>query len=93
MLLSAIILTSAVLTCKVALMGTHMILLFLFFSGLGQFVAPTYFSLGTCAVGIFLSSLCAVVTYPLGWFLIDLCFLALGFFGRGFFACSLLYLN
>jgi hypothetical protein len=83
----------AVLTCKVALMGNHMVLLFLAASGIGQLVAPVYFSLDICAVGMFVFCGIAMVTYPFTAFLTNLCYIAIGFFGRGFFSCSLIYLN
>ena len=93
MLCSFIILTHAILTCKVSLMSTQMVLLFLFMSGLGQLLAPVYLSLDICAACIFIFSALSMIAYPIDWIIIDLCFIGLGFFGRGFFACSLLYLN
>ena len=93
MLCSFIILTHAILTCKVSLMSTQMVLLFLFMSGLGQLLAPVYLSLDICAANIFLLSAFCMIAYPAVSMIFDLWILGLGFFGRGFFACSLKYLN
>ena len=70
-----------------------MILLFLITSALGQIAAPIYLSLDLCSVAIFITSMVAMITYPLSSLLTNTCFLILGFFGRGFFTCSLIYLN
>jgi hypothetical protein len=70
-----------------------MILFFLAASALGQLVAPLYLSLDLTAVAIFLLSLLALILYPLSELLTNVCFILLGFFGRAFFTCSLIYLN
>ena len=93
MLVTAIILTLAVLTCKVSLLSTQMVFLFLIASGLGQLIGPVFLSLDTCAIGVFCFSALSMLFYPISFAMLDLCLFALGFFGRGFFACSLLYLN
>jgi hypothetical protein len=74
-------------------MGREILVLFLAASGLGQLLCPVYLSFDICAVAIFIFSGLAALTLPFSSFLAALFYLAIGFFGRGFFACSLIYLN
>jgi len=93
LLISLVVLTTAILTAKVATLGTHMILLFLAASALGQLAAPLYFTIDITAVAIFMLSLLSLILYPLSSLLTNACFILLGFFGRAFYTCSLIYLN
>jgi hypothetical protein len=93
MLIGVIILCFALLNWNMTFMGKEVLLLFLAVSGIGQLVCPVYLSFDICAVGMFIASGLAVVVLPFSSVLACICYLAIGFFGRGFFACSLLYLN
>lgn len=86
-------LSFAVLTCKMAFAGTLPSLLFLAASGLGQLVAPSYLSLDVCALALIVLSGLAALALPFSPILTQAVFILLGFFGRGFFACGLLYLD
>ena len=74
-------------------MGPQVIMLFLAASGIGQLVGPAYLSFDICALGLCIFSGIAFFTYPFSFFLACISYLGMGFFGRGFFACALLYLN
>jgi hypothetical protein len=50
-------------------------------------------SLRTCTLGVGASALFAIGAYPLGTFLRSVAFLCMGFFSRGFFVSSLIYIN
>jgi len=91
--ISIIILAFAVLTCKIAFLDPVVFLLFLAASGLGQLLCLAYFSLDVCALAIMIFSGLSAIAFPFSQLLTHLLFICLGFFGRGFFACSLLYLN
>jgi len=77
----------------VALEQTSVLLLFLIASGAGQLVCPIYMSLRTCTFGVGASALFAIGVYPLGTILRSIAFLGMGFFSRGFFVSSLIYIN
>ena len=74
-------------------MGTYFLVLFLAASGLGQMVCPHYLSLDICALALLVLSILALGLYPFSDVLTKICYIGLGFFGRGFFGCSLIYLN
>lgn len=69
------------------------LILFLFASGAGQIISPIYMSLGTITIGLFASCALGIIVYPFSTFLMSLVYLGIGFFGRGFFVSSLIYLN
>jgi hypothetical protein len=50
-------------------------------------------SLGTITLGVGASALLAIGIYPFGTFFKAVAFLGMGFFSRGFFVSSLIYLN
>ena len=91
--IAMIVLSLAVLTCKMAFAGTAVSLLFLAGSGLGQLLAPAYLSLDFTALALILLSALAALTFPFSPLLTQLALVLIGFFGRGFFACGLLYLD
>lgn len=67
--------------------------LFLFTSGIGQIVCPIYMSLKTTTKGLAFCTILAMLFYPVSNILKNLAFLGLGFFSRGFFISSLIYIN
>ena len=62
-------------------------------SGAGQIVCPIYMSLRTCTFGLSAFTLLAMAFYPFSIFFTNVSLLGLGFFGRGFFVGSLIYIN
>lgn len=83
----------AVLTSKISLEVHTLSIFFLIASGAGQIICPIYMSLRTCTLGVAASALLASGLYPFGGFLRAVVLLAMGFFSRGFFVSSLIYLN
>jgi len=81
------------LTARLPLMSPNLNLAFLFISGLGQIVCPIYYSIKTISQLLLLSTVFAMITYPLSSFGFDISLLALGFFGRGYFVKALIYLT
>jgi hypothetical protein len=92
-ILSIIILSTGILTNKIPLEGTTITMLFLGASGAGQIVCPIYMSLRTITFGLFAFTLVAFAFYPFSRIITDFSILGLGFFGRGFFVSSLIYIN
>lgn len=74
-------------------MNPNLNLAFLFASGLGQIFCPIYYSLKTISQLLLLTAVYGVITYPLSEFGFDICLLAMGFFGRGYFVSALIYLT
>ena len=74
-------------------MSPNLNLAFLFLSGLGQIICPIYYPIKTISQCLLLASAFAVITYPLSDLGFDICLLAMGFFGRGYFVSSLIYLT
>lgn len=93
LILSIIILSIAILTCKLPLESSQLTMMFLIASGAGQILCPIYMSLKTCTLGLAGFALFASAFYPVSNLILDFSYLGLGFFGRGFFACSLIYVN
>lgn len=93
LILSFIILSLAILTAKIPLQGTALTMLFLVASGAGQIVCPIYMSLRTCTLGLAGFAFFGAAFYPVNSLLKDFAYLGLGFFGRGFYVSSLIYLN
>ena len=91
--LSIIILTFATLTCKIPLVDEKLTVLFLFFSGIGQFLCPAYMSIRTITICLFAFSIFTILVYLISSFLFQIGLCLLGLFGRGLFACSLLYIH
>ncbi len=91
--ISVLILAFAVLNCKVTFMGTYYLILFLAASGLGQILCPNYLSLDICALALLVLSSLTIFLYPFNDIFVKICYIGLGFFGRGFFGCALIYLN
>jgi hypothetical protein len=92
-ILSLIVLTTGILTCKISLHGPTLTMLFLAASGTGQIICPIYMSLMTCALGLGTFTLIAFAFYPVSVHMTFLAYLGLGFFGRGIFVSALIYLN
>jgi hypothetical protein len=87
------ILTFAILTCRLPLMNPNLNLAFLFSSGIGQIICPVYMSLKVIAMGSLAFCGLATVSYPISNFFWDFSLLGIGFFGRGYFIASLVYLT
>lgn len=87
------ILALAILTSKVAMMGSKIILAFLFVSGIGQIVCPNYLNMLAITFGLAAFTIGAALFYPFSEVLTDFCYLGMGFFARGFFVSSLVYFN
>ncbi len=87
------ILAFAVLTSKMSMMGTSNILAFLALSGIGQIVCTMHLNLLACTLGLMCFTIGAALFYPISSFMTNICYLGMGFFGRGFFASSLIYFN
>lgn len=68
-------------------------MLFLIASGAGQIVCPIALSLRTCTLGLVGFAILGFAFYPVNEFLTQLSYCGLGFFGRGFYVSSLIYLN
>ena len=92
-ILSVVILTFATLTCRVPLMGPNLTVVFLFASGLGQIICPIYMSIRTITFGLVAFVLFGIAFYPFSTFLMNVSYCGMGFFGRGFFVSSLVYIN
>lgn len=93
LILSVIILSTGILTCKISLEGTTIAMLFLGASGAGQIVCPIYMSLRTITIGLMGFTFLAAAFYPISNMLTFFAYLGLGFFGRGFYMSSLIYIN
>lgn len=87
------ILALAILTSKVAMMGSKLILVFLLASGIGQIICPIYLNIIATTLGLAVFTMAAFIFYPFSQVLTDFCYLGMGFFGRGFFVSSLVYFN
>jgi hypothetical protein len=74
-------------------MGSKITMLYLFASGAGQVICPFYFSVRTITLSLAGISLFTFAFYPVSQFLTNVGYLGLGFFGRGFFVSSLVYLS
>ena len=62
--IAIIILSFAILTCKVAFLGIYTFLLFLAASGLGQLICPIYLTLDICALAIIVISGLSALAFP-----------------------------
>jgi hypothetical protein len=93
LLITIMILSLAILTSKITMMGNKIILVFLVASGIGQIVCPIYLNTLATTMGLAAFTIAAAIFYPLSEPLTDLCYLGMGFFARGFFGSSLVYLN
>lgn len=93
LILAIPILTFAVLTCRFPLMNPDFNIAFLFASGIGQVVCPAYLNLRLIALGLLAFTGLATISYPFSTFLWDISLLGIGFFGRGYFIASLVYLT
>lgn len=91
--MTGIILCMAILTSKVAMMDYQIMILFLAASGIGQIVCTMHLNLIATTLGLLVFTIGAALFYPISSFLTVLCYLGMGFFGRGFFASSLVYFN
>lgn len=87
------VLALAVLNNKIAIEHSLLSILFLTASGAGQIICPIYFSLSTNTLGVAASALLCGGVYPFHGLLKGLGLMAMGFFSRGFFVNSLVYLN
>ena len=68
-------------------------ILFIIASGLGQIICPIYMGLNTICMCMIVTSCIGIVCLILNKFLLLLSILAFGFFGRGLYASSLIYIN
>jgi hypothetical protein len=93
LLLTIMILALAILTSKVAMMGSKITMLFLLVSGIGQIYCLNYLNILATTLGLAVFTAFAAVLYPFSEFLTDFCYLGMGFFARGFFVSSLVYFN
>ena len=91
--ITIVVLSFAVFTCKMAFTGPKNLMVFLLFSGLGQLICTIYLTLDICAFGIMFFSVLAALVFPFSEFLTLVCYIGMGFFGRGFYSNSLVYLN
>lgn len=66
---------------------------FLLFCGVGQFVCPVYMSVRTIAMSLLGSTGFAALFYPLSDFMFEFGLCLIGFFGRGLYVSSLIYLG
>ncbi len=62
-------------------------------SGAGQIICPIYMSLRTISFGLTAFTLLVIAFYPFSVVTTNVSILGLGFFGRGFFVSSLIYIN
>lgn len=81
------------LTCKIAMVDSKLLLIFLIVSGVGQIVCSAYLDMLKSTLGLVAFTIPALIFYPFSENITALCFLGMGFFGRGFFAGSLSYIN
>jgi hypothetical protein len=74
-------------------MGSTLAVYFLFFSGIGQFICPVYMSIRTIAICLLGTTGFTVAFWFISKFMFEfgLCFI--GFFGRGIYVSSLIYLG
>ena len=93
MLASLLILSLAILTSKVPFMGPQIIILYFLACGLGQFIGIIYFSVRQIAFFLFISAIFASIVYPFSDWLLNLSYLCIGFFAKGFFGKMLIYIN
>ena len=91
--LSILILAFATLNCRIPIMEGTLAIWFLVFSGVGQFICPVYMSLRTIALGLLGSTGFALIFFPFSAFVFKLGLCMMGFFGRGIFVSSLIYLG
>lgn len=87
------VLSLAILTCKIPFMGPKITLMFLISCGFGQIICPIYLSFDETTLGIAAFASLAFITYPFSEFFTEVCYIGIGFFSRGFFVSSLIYLN
>jgi hypothetical protein len=93
LLMTIMILTLALLTSKMAMLGSKIILVFLLASGVGQIICPIYLNILATTLGLAAFTIGAFLFHPFSEGLTDFCYLGMGFFGRGFFVSSLVYFN
>jgi hypothetical protein len=93
LMMTVTILSMTVLASKVSMIDSKLMLVFLAASGIGQIVCTMHLNLLAITLGLLSFTICATVCYPISSFITNLCYLGMGFFGRGFFASSLVYFN
>lgn len=81
------------LTTRAGIESSSYSIFFLIASGIGQVVCPIKMSLKTITIGVGISCLAAAGLYPFGSYFKAVGLMAVGFFTRGFFVSSLIYLN
>ena len=91
--LGILILAFATLNCRIPLMHGPPPIWFLVFSGIGQFLCPVYMSLRTISLGLLGSTAFTLVLYPFSHSAFGLGLCLMGFFGRGLYVSSLVYLG
>jgi hypothetical protein len=74
-------------------MSPNLNLAFLFACGIGQILCPIYYSIRAISKFLLLVTIASMITYPISDFGFDICLLAMGFFGRGYFVAALIYLT
>lgn len=74
-------------------MDSKLLLIFLVMSGVGQIVCSAYLDMLRSTLGLAAFTVLALIFYPFSENITALCYLGIGFFGRGFFAGSLSYIN
>lgn len=93
LLVCIIVFALGVLTTRTGIESSGYSIFFLIASGIGQVVCPIKMSLRTITIGIGASNLAAIGLYPFGGFIRAVGLMGVGFFTRGFFVSSLIYLN
>jgi hypothetical protein len=88
-----IVFAHAILSTRATMEEGSLPLLFLIASGAGQIVCPIKLSVRTCGLGVGGAALLAMGLHPFGGFFKVLGLMGVGFFSRGFFIASLIYLT
>lgn len=93
LLIAIIVFALGVLTTRTGIESSAYSIFFLIASGAGQVVCPIKMSLRTITIGVGTSCLAACGLYPFEGYFKAIGLMAVGFFTRGFFVSSLIYLN
>lgn len=91
--LGIIVLAFATLTCRIPIMSSSLSVYFLFFSGLGQFICPVYMNIRTISMCLLGVTGFTLVSYLLPNLIFYFGICLIGFFGRGLYVSSLIYLG
>lgn len=91
--MTLMLLSLAILNSKISMMGGKMMLIFLAASGIGQIICTIHLNILATTLGLVCFTIGASLFYPISSFMTHLCYLGMGFFGRGFFGSSLVYFN